>query len=197
MRNAYLPLQKWMTYSLSMCTVSQKSVTLVHGTLQHLTFVYCDGRHALSSISSFPADFQNNFIKLQLLYTVQSQLLWWKSVLSLPSVLYSLQPLPHLDPLVWVDTSSSWGIGLIIGSKWVAWKLLPGWHAHVREIGWAECITLELVVYYLVERGLHDADITIRSDNSEVIGVFWKGCSCWNSLGGTGSRQKASDTGGG
>ena len=56
--------------SLSMCTVSWKSVTSAHGTLQHLMFIYCDGRHALSSISSFLADFQNDFVTLHLLHTV-------------------------------------------------------------------------------------------------------------------------------
>ena len=84
-------------------------------------------------------------------------------------------PLTCVDPGIFVDASTSWGIGLLADSHWAAWCLLPNWATCGRDIGWAEGVALELAVYWLVAAGFHDADVTIRSDNSGVVGAFWKG----------------------
>ena len=107
--------------------------------------------------------------------SARNHLMWWHSILSLPDNLRSLTPLAHLDPDIWVDASSSWGIGLVVGLLWAAWRLLPGWHNGDCDIGWAEEIALELAVHWLCSKGYHDADVIIHSDNSGVIGTFWKG----------------------
>ncbi|KAG6329877.1 hypothetical protein ID866_9212, partial [Astraeus odoratus] len=47
------------------------------------------------------------------------------------------------------DASSGMDIGIVIGSKWRAWHLCPGWqhkHGSSRDIGWAEAISFELLV---------------------------------------------------
>jgi len=51
-----------------------------------------------------------------------------------------------LLPRQWVDASTDWGIGMVIGSQWVAWKLVHGWKLDGRDIGWAESIALELAI---------------------------------------------------
>jgi len=75
----------------------------------------------------------------------------------------------------WVDASTDWGIGMVIGSQWVAWKLVHGWKLDGRDIGWAESIALELAILMLVECGFKDCLITIQDDNTGVIGTFNKG----------------------
>ena len=65
----------------------------------------------------------------------------------------------------------------MVGDAWATWRLLPGWNTAGRDIGWAEGIALEMAVYWLVASKFHDADVIFRSDNTGVVGAFWKGWS--------------------
>ena len=91
-------------------------------------------------------------------------------VLSHPNVSWSLTPLASVNLGIWINASTSWGIGLLVGNAWAAWMLLPGWKCKGCDIGWAECIAVELVVIWLCENSVHDCDITIQSDNT----VLWQ-----------------------
>ena len=103
--------------------------------------------------------------------------LWWKSILSTPGGSRSLIPHCAIDPDIWVNASSSWGIGLVVGKRWSAWHLLPGWNLNDRDIGWAESVALKLAVLWLVEQKYSDCEITVRGDKTGVIGAFNKACS--------------------
>jgi len=74
-----------------------------------------------------------------------------------------------------VDASSSWGISLVVGKCWSAWCLLAGWHSADRDIGWAESIALELAVMWLIKQSFSNCNVTIRGDNTGMIGAFNKG----------------------
>ena len=100
---------------------------------------------------------------------------WWHAILSTPCTTRSLTPRPTADPDIWVDVSMNWGIDVVIGTQWAAWKLKKGWNGGGRDIGWAESIALELAVLMLVHCGFRDCLITIRGDNTGVIGAFSKG----------------------
>jgi hypothetical protein len=82
---------------------------------------------------------------------------------------------PVSDPDVWVDASTSWGVGLVIGGRWAACRLVDGWKHHDRDIGWAEAVALELAVKWLCSAGFSDAEIIIHGDNTGVMGAFDKG----------------------
>jgi len=84
-------------------------------------------------------------------------------------------PCAVIDPHIWVDASTNWGIGVITGQLWAAWMLKPGWKADGQDIGWAKSIMLELAVIWLVQDGYMDCNITIHSDNTGMIGAFDKG----------------------
>jgi len=88
---------------------------------------------------------------------------------------------PHCatDLDIWVNASSSWGIGLVIKNFWSAWRLLLGWDHEDRDIGWAESVALELAVLWLVRQGFSNCNVIVRGNNTGVIGAFNKGCS-WN-----------------
>ena len=108
---------------------------------------------------------------------VRCHLTWWQDLLLIPNVSRSLELLPHLDPDVWVNALSSYGLGLVVGNAWAAWQLLPGWNTNGRDIGWAEGIVLEMAVYWLALSKFHNADVIVCSDNTGVVGAFWKGWS--------------------
>jgi len=80
-----------------------------------------------------------------------------------------------LDPDVWIDASTNWGIGIVMSHEWAAWKLTPRWHKDGRDISWAECIALELFILMIVERGLVDCQVIVQGDNTCVISAFDKG----------------------
>ena len=54
---------------------------------------------------------------------------WWSCTLAIPNPSCSLNIL-HILPLdVWVDASTSLGVGLLVDSHWAVWRLLNGWHS--------------------------------------------------------------------
>ena len=64
-----------------------------------------------------------------------------------------LLPWTAIDPNVWVDASTDWGISVIYGRLWAAWRLKPGWKSEGRDIGWVESVALELTVLWLIRDG--------------------------------------------
>jgi len=102
-------------------------------------------------------------------------LAWWKAVLSVSGGSHSLQPRKLIDPDIWVDASTSWGLGIVVGERWAAWRLSADWKRGDRDIGWAEAVALELAVLWLVQDGYSDCEIKIKGDNTGVIGAFNKG----------------------
>jgi hypothetical protein len=80
---------------------------------------------------------------------------------------------------VYVDASSSWGIGFIFNNRWLAWPFCPGAinADEGRTIGWAEFIAIELALHALIHSGLRSVSFRLFSDNQGVIGAFKSGMS--------------------
>ena len=76
---------------------------------------------------------------------------------------------------MWVDASTSWGIGIIVAGAWDAWRLRSGWTGHGRDIGWAEMIAVELAARYLESVGHSNCNLLIRSDNQGVVLSYTRG----------------------
>jgi len=150
---------------------------LVHGTLQHITFIYQQGQSSLPTLSSFISKFPNEFAWHHILNSVLECLKWWIAILQNPSNSCSLKPCTIIDPHIWVDASTDWGIGIINGHLWAAWRLRAGWRSDGQDIGWVKLIMLELAVIWLVQDGYMDCNITIHGDDMGLIGAFDKGCS--------------------
>ncbi|CDO76109.1 hypothetical protein BN946_scf184876.g2 [Trametes cinnabarina] len=151
------------------------------GTLSHCTFIYPRGRTYLTGLYTFLASYVNEHALRYPPKSVISDLGWWRSILSLPSehrVLEKRGEVRNLD--LWVDASTDWGIGIVIGQSWDAWRWAMErelWNKMGRDIGWAEMIAIELLLRRLVEEGLENAAVLVRSDNKGVIKAFRRGCS--------------------
>ncbi|KAL1942665.1 hypothetical protein VTO73DRAFT_4905 [Trametes versicolor] len=156
-----------------------KTVEKLNGTLAHCAFVYPRGRTYLAGLCSFLAAFSSEHVPRYPPKSVISDLRWWKETLERPSARRSLVPRgARCDPDIWVDASSDWGIGIVIGQEWDAWRWgvpYEVWHAESRDIGWAEMVAIELVLRCLEERRWENADVLIRSDNEGVIKAFRRG----------------------
>src|SRR5882672_1396519 len=121
-------------------------------------------------LSKFPNDFTLHHIPCSCLHHLE----WWSHVLSIPNPSCTLIILPESDLDVWVDASTSCGIGLMINNKWASWRLIGGWKSAVRDIGWEESVAIEMAVMWLTLSGLHDCSIKVHCDNTSVIISFWK-----------------------
>jgi len=128
-------LKKVRTSLLSSHSISRKHDMWVLGTLQHISFIYRDDRSTLPSFASFISKFPNDFATCHAPKSVLEGLHWWEAILANPHCARSLKLHHSLDPNLWVDASTSWGIGIIHGNKWSAWTLTPGWKTEGRDIG--------------------------------------------------------------
>jgi hypothetical protein len=150
---------------------------IIHGSLVHVCFIYPDGSSRLPTLSNFMSTFHGNtFTTRHASQSVKKTLLWWEKRLSDPLAFRQLQPLgPLQDMGIYVDASTSWGIGIIIGNQWYAFKLVSDWKLPGRDICWLEAVALELLVYFLVQLQLTNTHLLIHSDNNGAIGAHSKG----------------------
>jgi len=79
-----------------------------------------------------------------------------------PLTTWSLAPHQKLNPDIWANASTSWGIGLIVSDHWASWQLKEGWKSNGRDIGWVESIALEVAVLWAVHAGFHNVTIVCR-----------------------------------
>jgi hypothetical protein len=77
--------------------------------------------------------------------------------------------------------ASSYGVGLVFGQRWLAWRFAQGHPAipvgpdGIIIMSWAELVAVELGVMTLIEAGYHDARVVIRSDNLGVVNALREG----------------------
>jgi hypothetical protein len=109
-----------------------------------------------------------------------SDLVWWTSRLEDPLFFRDIvSPGPVQDLHLYVDASTSWGIGVISGTRWLGLKLLPDWKTvggppH-RDICWLETIAIEVLALIIEASGIRNSRLVIHSDNQGTIGAVNKG----------------------
>ncbi|KAF8831101.1 hypothetical protein HHX47_DHR1000058 [Lentinula edodes] len=107
-----------------------------------------------------------------------TEIKWWQEHLKDPLYYWKLQMLSYLlDLSIYVDASTDWGIGVMVGDTWAAFRLTTDWKLPGRDICWLETIAIEIVIYYLEAMHYHNAYILIHSDNKGAIGALNKACS--------------------
>jgi hypothetical protein len=146
------------------------------GTLQHITFVFTLGRSFLPALTRYITSFNNHrFATRSIPRDVRRDMEWWKHALSNKSLSRSILPRTSMDHDIWVDASTSWGVGLLVKGKWAAWKLADGWNGGGRDIGWAETIAVGIAAIWIANTSICDAHVCINSDNTGVIGALIRG----------------------
>jgi hypothetical protein len=76
---------------------------------------------------------------------------------------------------IFVDASTSWGIGIVIDGRWIGFQLTPRWKVPGRDITWLETIAVEILVYFLDSLNVNNHNVLIHSDNQGTIGAMDKG----------------------
>ena len=154
-----------------------KDVEKIHGSLCHVAFVYTEGRSRLPSLSNFASSFKGD--ELLRRYPTKSMitdLRWWLAELDKPSIYRELRPRGEMQDLgIYVDASTSWGIGIVIQGRWASFKLQPDWKTEGRDICWLETLALELLFYCLEAMDIKNIQLLIHSDNQGAIGALDKG----------------------
>ena len=156
-----------------------KETENIIGTLNHVCLVLPEGRSHLVSLFKFRGGFKSdrpNQVKHRLSMSVAEDMAWWRTRLQEGFVgMKIISPPEPLENKVFVDASTSWGIGLILDDKWLAWQFKQGWQSEGYEIGWAEMVAVELAVRTLIAGKFTHCHIKIRSDNQGVVGALKAG----------------------
>jgi hypothetical protein len=124
----------------------KKDVESLLGTLVHCSLAVPDGRSHLPSLSCFATSF--NFLPSPFIWktpnpSVLADISWWRTHLSADFCGSTLSKPPPTFPVeFWVDTSSSWGVGIVFGDEWESWEFSTDWDTDGRNIGWAEIIAI-------------------------------------------------------
>lgn len=150
------------------------------GTLNHVSLVVPTGRSWMINLYNFRSGFKEGkrFARHTIPEKLWKDILWWDNLLRLPFVGMNILKLPDpIDIQLFGDASTSWGIGLVIEEKWLAWEYRPHWQSKERHIGWSEMVVVELMLCTLVSSGFRKVCVCLRSDNGGVVGALKKGCS--------------------
>lgn len=160
--------------------LSLKDLEKIHGTLLHASFVYQDGSSHLPPIIAAMYGFLGNYETMRhASKSLRKTLEWWLSRLRTDSPYRILHPIRAQQDLgLYVDASTSWGVGILIGDQWYALELGDMWKSREKRghgICWLEAVALELLYYFLGARGLQNCRLLVHSDNYGAIGALRKG----------------------
>lgn len=170
-------LQLWTT---SADTFSAKDCARLHGKLVHISAIFPLIRPFLRSAAHLYSMFRSPRARLHLPTPVRQDLLWTLDLLQrLPNEIPLRQPTPQ-DVQWWGDASSSFGIGVTVGSAWGVWpwadslRIGPGQEF---DIAWGEAIAVEVGLLMAEHHGATTAGarLLVRSDNQAVVAVVNKG----------------------
>lgn len=134
--------------------VSLRDCQSILGTMVHLCFLLPLGSSRMASLCRTTSRFfSNKYARYHVQDSVRADIRWWISQLEDPFNPPSRILKPRgttTDLSIFVDASTSWGIGVLINDCWAAWRLLPNWKDSGAHIGCLECWAVELIVLVLM-----------------------------------------------
>ena len=148
----------------------------LYGKLLYACLIIPQGRAYLTNLEKMIGTFNGRpFVPHRPPKHLHEDLAWWQTVLSLPSLSREIPGGRQIyDVQGYSDASSAVGIGIVIGNRWRAWRLLPGWQGAGRDIGWAEAVGMELLIYTILS--LHALPgLQVFGDNTGVVEGWWSG----------------------
>jgi hypothetical protein len=182
-------LEKLNCFSISP-SISVKDLHSLTGSLSHAATVIPEGHVNLHGIWSMLTAMSNSGGSQFHLWNWSSaasrDAAWWSSLLSTAHITMCLCTKTTPDDLfgIFTNASTSWGIGIVIGAEFDMFKLDEGWRNwedSAKDIGWAEFITVELAVFFLLtSQRLSNRHFLVHIDNQGVVGA-WNSHSSRNS----------------
>ncbi|VDB83401.1 unnamed protein product [Peniophora sp. CBMAI 1063] len=156
-----------------------QEVQELYGKLYHASHVVHVGRPYLACLETAMGTAADRpFVPRAPPVGTRADLLWWRERLSRPCLARPI-PTPAVvhDICAFSDASSSIGIGIIIGDRWRAWRVLPGWKRRGFDIGWLEALGFEFLVYAALAQRLPGNRIKLWGDNKGVVEGWERGAS--------------------
>jgi hypothetical protein len=179
----YLKLEKKEKYLHAIRTWSKRQGHVLHdvqtlyGKLLHVSLVEPRGRIYLTTLEAMlRVCAKHPFQPHRAVKGTDADLQWWENLLHQDFVGCPIPSPINLHNIhAFSDASSSIRIAIIIGSKWRAWRLLPGWKTlnGQKDIGWAEAVGFELLIRHIVQLQGSQRHIKVYGDNEGVI-QGWK-----------------------
>jgi hypothetical protein len=159
----------------------------LHGKLVHISCIFPLIQPFLCGIAPFVHCYKSPQLKLRVFLPLHADLSW---------VCFLIKSLPNKTPLAspepvdlqwWGDASTSFGIGVVLGSHLAVWRWAPslkvGPHQEF-DIGWAEAVAVKLGLRLALELGLFANPVhrgytfLVLLDNTGIVAVTNKGRSC-------------------
>jgi hypothetical protein len=172
------------TWLMPEATFSARDAASLHGKLVHISCIFPLIRPFLRGIAHFAHCYKSPQSKLLVFPPLHADLSWVRFLIkNLPNV----TPLASLEPVDlqwWGDASTSFSIGVVLGSHWAVWRWAPGFKVgplQEFDIGWAEAVAVELGLRLALELGLfaepgrQGCTFLVRSDNAGIVAVTNKG----------------------
>jgi hypothetical protein len=175
-------VQAKVSAALALDKISLKSLHSLSGSLSHVSMVVPEGRSNLRGLwnllSSMSSSSSSPHSQREWSPSARRDLEWWNKLLDSRDISMRLctEVVPDDSFQVFSDASTSWGIGVVIGSEYDRFKLSDGWENwddEPKDIGWLEFAGLELAVFFLLSKHrLRNRHILIHVDNQGIIGAW-------------------------
>ncbi len=145
----------------------------------HLAGIFTLIRPFLQSLAIFSGKFCSARARLHPSHAIVSDIRWITNLLTILQNHTNLKPATPKDRDWWGDASTSFGIGITVGSFWAVWK----WAENITvgpnqcfDIGWAEAVAVELALHVAIDKEvLSSRHYLVRLDNTGVVSVLNKG----------------------
>jgi hypothetical protein len=178
-KTAALPREKADKYLGAIAEWNEKprhqleEVRRLYGKLLHASLVVPSGRARLVGLErALGLAYRRPFLPLHPPRSVPDELEWWTRRLRQPVIKRSvIIPDSLTDISAFSDASTGAGIGIVIGDRWRAWRLLPGWRTRngQRDIGWAEAVGFLLLVLAATKLVPAGTPLRVWGDNEGVV----------------------------
>ena len=148
----------------------------LYGKLLYTCHIIPQGRAYLNFFKKMMALFHKRpFIPRRPPKRLEEDLRWWQNTFAHPSLSREIPGNRQIiDIHGFSDTSSTTGLGIVLGNQWRAWRLLPGWQDQGCNIGWAEAVATELLIRSVLQHQSLSG-LKICGDNNGVVEGWWTG----------------------
>ena len=164
----------------SRCTHSLMEVQKLHGKLLHVLLILPASQAYLTNLEAMISIFSDTPLMPRIPpWETPEDIAWWINTLShlpLPSIPIS-PPSQVTDFQAFLDASSGFSISIIIGGRWHAWCLKPGWDMNGHNISWAEGLRFEFLIHAICAACSPGSYFKVLRDNIGIVKGWANSCS--------------------